>query len=420
MVAVMVFALVFLSGCISYVSPQKQGSPPSPVQSVSRQGSVTASLYSASIRDALDLLPSDLNVVYDKVVADSLVTLDVQGLPYLDYLYALSRSVGASISRHGLVWVMSGPAGSQESKSTSGSVIPMGQEVIGGRRSGASGGSLGMDYTMWVDLDGWRDLDMSSAGFTGLKWVAGDTWVYHGDLQGALDVAESVDVLRRSAHCDYYFEIVFVSSDMQLDFGSSNALGLDLDWRYALGRGVMSSLDWSVVSRVALSSLADVSRSRGCKVVSGVVREGVRYNCRLGDSMPFVKRTVSDQGTVTDTGVEYQTVGFDVDFQVQGARSGIVELRINSDDITGYNQGYAIKHGSKLETTFSVHGSEMRYVGSIWSDSRSRGLLSVSTKLQMWDVFLRVERLSRGQYMVKNLDLLQKIEKNDMKANQKD
>lgn len=402
MVALLILVL-FFCGCQSVQMAEKVGNPSAPRAGVVKLGSVSCALEEASLRDALRFLPVGMNIVYSTVLRDKPVTLEVEGVSYMEYLYSLSRVVGCRVSRHGSVWVLQDSADEkiEGSKSMAGGVVP-------GRNDNMADDSADGDYTCWIDLDGWRQEEIANVWrVSGLNWVSGDLWLYRGSLSGALDLLECVDMINANRHVDYYFEIFFVSSDFSFDFGASDSIGLDLNWRQSFSKG-MSSSEWAALASVALSSMVNMSRGSGVKCVAGVVRENVPYMCRVGDSIPYVKRTVSDSGTVSDLDVVYETLGLNVQFQVRGARSGIVDLKIDSNDVSGYNNGYPVKHGSNVQTTYSVDSADMRYVGSLWVDTRSHGLLSLSSKIQMWDVFCRVERLSYGQYMRKDSKILQK------------
>lgn len=401
MVALLLLVL-FFCGCQSVKMAEKVGDPMKPRAGVVKLGSVSCALEEASLRDALRFLPVGMNIVYSTALRERPVTLEVDGLSYVEYLYSLSRVLGCRVSRHGSVWVLQDSKDEQVegSKSMAGGVVP-------GRNDNMADDSADGEYTCWIDLDGWRQEEIASVWrVAGLNWVSGDLWLYRGPLSGALDLLECVDMINANRHADYYFEIFFVSSDFSFDFGASDSIGLDVNWRQSFSKG-MSSNEWSALATVALSSMVNMSRGSGVKCVAGVVRENVPYMCRVGDSIPYVKRTVSDSGTVSDLDVVYETLGLNVQFQVRGARSGIVDLKIDSNDVSGYNSGYPIKHGSNVQTTYSVDSADMRYVGSLWVDTRSHGLLSLSSKVQMWDVFCRVERLSYGQYMRKDSKILQ-------------
>lgn len=400
---VVVLSLFLVMGCSSVQMAEKMGEVSKPRAGVVKLGSVSCALDEATLKDALKFLPSTMNIVYSTSLREKLVTLEVEGVSYMEYLYSLSRVVGCRVSRHGSVWVL------QDSKSErlEGEKGITGS-VVAGRNDSMADDSGGDDFTCWIDLDGWRQEEIAAVWrASGLNWVSGDLWLYRGSLSGALDLLECVDMINANRHVDYYFEIFFVSSDFSFDFGASDSIGLDLNWRQSFSKG-MSQNEWSALASVALSSMVNMSRGSGVKCVAGVVRENVPYMCRVGDSVPYVKRSVSDAGTVSDLDVVYETLGLNVSFLVKGARSGIVELKIDSNDVSGYNNGYPIKHGSNVQTTYSVNSADMRYVGSLWVDSRSHGLLSLSSKIQMWDVFCRVERLSYGQYMRKDSTFLQK------------
>lgn len=404
MVAFLCFVLAFIClGCQSVQMAEKVGEPLKPRAGVVKLGSVSCALEEASLRDALRFLPVGMNIVYSTALRERPVTLEVDGLSYVEYLYSLSRVVGCRVSRHGSVWVLQDSKDEQSDvvKNVSGGVVP-------GRNDNMVDDSSDGEYTCWIDLDGWRQEEIANVWrVSGLNWVSGDLWLYRGSLSGALDLLECVDMINANRHVDYYFEIFFISSDFSFDFGASDSIGLDLNWRQSFSKG-MSSNEWSALASVALSSMVNMSRGSGVKCVAGVVRENVPYMCRVGDSVPYAKRTVSDSGTVSDLDVVYETLGLNVQFQVRGARSGIVDLKIDSNDVSGYNNGYPVKHGSNVQTTYSVDSADMRYVGSLWVDTRSHGLLSLSSKIQMWDVFCRVERLSYGQYMRKDSRILQK------------
>ena len=350
---------------------------------------ITASFDGATFEDVVLQLPENISVCVDEEVRFSRFSIDVVDVDIDTYLFSVCRSAGCKLERYGDLYVFSGK-GKDSSSGKSG--------IIGGDIQTSSGANN--SYIVYMRFPYYKVEEvLKSVGGCGCsaQFVSGDRYIIKGDVGSIVRIREFQRQMMLSLPCEYAFDLWICSKDYLLSADVGLSLGGSGGYNISKMAGEMVSYDWSYVINV-LSS-ANLERTNGDYVrhISGVFRESSGYKVTVGDSVPYVKRAMTDSGASVDTGVEYTDIGFSLDLSLQGEQMGICKLNMSFNDIGGYVQGYPIKHGSTLTDEFCISGDNKRFVGSFLVDGYTRSLIGYTRKRSEWLVFIRVLRVSAGQ-----------------------
>lgn len=201
----------------------------------------------------------------------------------------------------------------------------------------------------------------SLLGTDGVVQPLGDRLLVGGvssDLDRMSQLSETLDV----GPDGWIVELQLV----QVSEGLSEALGLD--WT-ASGELVMdvSASDAMTDSEVGLAltvgALAEASRERdGAALVTSarlLLLEGRTVDFRQGDQVPIRQRTVSPEGTVTDTDVRFIDVGFSLSLTGRRVSTGLLlDIRPELSSVVGFIDGAPRIRTQSLTSTAVVKSGQ--------------------------------------------------------------
>lgn len=330
--------------------------------------------------DVLMLLPSNVSICMSENLRFEKISLDVQNVDLETFLIAVSKSIQCRISRYSSLYVF--------------------EKFDGDKKNMSDVESMDKGYVLFFKVPYFKSGEVISAVGQGCKYINGDSYVFRGSLSESIRVREIVDSLLLNLPCEYAFEIWFVSSEKIDEFSVSADLAFDLSSVVKRGSGSISAKDWSIVLSVVSAIKAKKDSSSNVRHLCGVFREGSDYVSSIGDSVPYIKRVVQENGSVVDTDVQYVDVGTRLQIGCLGAAAGIVRLQLDFDEVSGYVSSFPQKRGSTLRTEFVVSSDDKRFVGSFYVDMKTCGFMGVRIKRTEWYVFCRVLRVSPGQMVI--------------------
>lgn len=218
---------------------------------------------------------------------------------------------------------------------------------------------------------------------------------------GLVIVGDKVEILQRvaeliegveNAPSDSWFVQVFL-----LSFHNDNLLsfGVDLSLDAAYQKGLFSQ---DIIKDGFLS--AAISASQEEKLVSlisnpfFVMADGSTAFYVSGQNVPIPKKAVSDAGTITTTGYEYQQTGLQFKLSLRQVQQdkAFISLYFESSAIADYVEAAPVTLAEKFESAFNINSAVPYLVGSIRTDKKSdklSGWLSQQTSgsgdtLQIW------------------------------------
>lgn len=161
--------------------------------------------------------------------------------------------------------------------------------------------------------------------------------------------------------------------ELGIDWTVEGSVRAELD----AGRGMLPGATPVVGARaravVAAVAAAAESSSDAELVYSAPVwvLEGETATLRQGERVPIPRRTVSDAGTVTTTGVDYIDAGFDLRVFAKRVPGGVrLELRPSLSSISGFVEGYPIVSRSEVESVAVVRSGEWMVLGGLEVEER--------------------------------------------------
>lgn len=356
--------------------------------------SVTCSFQGGNIEDVVEMLPEGVSVVWDESLLSIPIFAELRKVTYAEFFAVVSRSLNCDVYKIGSVWVFGKPV-----KQTEGAETAV---------KGVVGGS---EYCFFFKLSGLEHEKVVSYLGGKVTYMGGSTFMFKGSVKDAVEVHKVSEVLKRSLPSEYVFDLHFVSDDLLQDF---SVLGGDttgtLNLSYMIAKNSPSVVDWSLVLANAYDVTLTRSASNGIRSISGVFREDRPFSMTIGDSIPFVKKNILENGTIVDSAIEYQDIGIGLTIGCQGQTKGVVNVRLNVQDASSYVSNYPVKHGSTIETSFTVSSSEVHYVGSFYSDVSQSRILGFKRNSSRFYVLCRVVRVSPNQRV-----FLKKTEKSQKK-----
>lgn len=391
---VVLSCVVFFFGCVPLHDDSKVlslvGSPLMLKVEKERGFLVTASFDGAFFDDVVKMLPENVSVCVDESVRFARFSLDVVDVDIDTFLYAACRSASCSLERYGDLYVFS--SGKKADLSRGGGVI--------GEEGGGMGGASSGDYVIYLRFPYYKREEvvssMSSCGCSAY-YINGDRYVVKGSIGAIVRARETQKELLSTLPCEYAFDLWVVSKDYLLSADVGLSIGGTGGYSLQKMAGEVASYEWNYLVNVLSSANLERTNSDYIRHISGVFREKSSYKVTVGDSVPYVKRAITDSGSAVDTGVDYTDIGFSLDIGLEGAGVGICRLNLSFNDIGGYVQGYPIKHGSTLVDEFCISGDNKRFVGSFLVDGFTRSLIGYTRKRSEWLVYVRCLRVSAGQ-----------------------
>lgn len=98
-----------------------------------------------------------------------------------------------------------------------------------------------------------------------------------------------------------------------------------------------------------------------------ILENGATAKITDGEQVPIPRKSVSSEGTVTTTGVDYRDTGTSVESTVLDLGNGSLRLQslISLNTITGYNGDYPVVKGQNLQFTASIESNRAYLIASL-------------------------------------------------------
>ena len=197
---------------------------------------------------------------------------------------------------------------------------------------------------------------------------------------GLAVVGDKVEILQRVAElfdgieqapCDAWFIQFFLFS-----FHNENLLeyGVDLSLDASLAVRIFDGAD--VKSGFLTAALKASHDDKLVTLVSNpffVLADGYNAGYVSGQNVPIPKKTVSDAGTITTTGYDYQQTGlqFAVSLrQIQNSKASL-SFTFESSTIVDYIEAAPITLTEKFDSTFNIKTNQPYLVGSVKTSQQS-------------------------------------------------
>lgn len=394
---VYLFLLFVVSGCVSHVYDVDSELVGKPLEIPNsdykydfRQGYIMMAGSRVNIEDVSTTLAYyGIRVAYGQGFEPAELNIDGD-YSIIEVMRILEIAFDCKAEKSGGLWVLNKNGKDEDSSS------PLNHSGGGSDKQ-----SLYGSYVYYFRVWGFSndEIQQRLSGY-GVLQLGNSVYYARSDLKSIIDLDDIVTNMLRCVPVQYYFNVFFVSDDILRDIG--------LDVHPSVGglvsrlwsKGVASTYDYRAALDVALDSSFDLSSKKGVRRMGGVVREGSEFVFRIGDEIPIAKKAVSDAGTVTDTGYEYQRFGLQVKVKVEGRSFGVLVLGIENTDIGGYVGGYPVRHGSVLDTTMVIGSNDRLYVGSAYMDSRTLTLLGYKYQRQYYHILIECDVVEAGQRVV--------------------
>lgn len=381
-----VFVSLFLFVGCSVEIPRISLSHARPLKIQSVKGSVqriSVMMDECRIEELRELLPDNISYCWDDSLNDKTISLDVENVTLDEFLVAVSKSAKVPISKIGDIWFFGGQTADQDKRGVAYN----------------QGG-----YNFVFDLSGFS-VDEVKEMFNGtggtMRNVKSSIYVFSGTVEQIVTAKKLYDDVRSLKPSEYQFDLYMVSSELLHKYGVSGQIDQNLDIGLNLGRG-LSDWQWNLVLSAVEQCSLTRNTSNTYRYVSGVFREGKEFKYTLGDRIPVVKKTVSDTGSVTNSGVDYIQVGLNVQISCIGSALGLFDLSLQMNETSSYIENYPVQHGSSFDTTLYIRDDRYRFVGHVEYGNESKSLLGMTNNVTTWYLFLRVRRMGEGEFFYVN------------------
>ena len=142
-------------------------------------------------------------------------------------------------------------------------------------------------------------------------------------------------------------------------------------------------------------------------------------------TVPIPRKTVSDAGTVTTTGVDYKDVGLTLKVILQeSSRGASLHTDLEDSSIVGYVDYYPQTQKSSLKTDCDIIPGKIYLIGELRRNSGTTSvsdLLTFGTKSELTNmqVYCRVFKLDHSRIYNKESDLSSRINDPDFSPSKK-
>ena len=321
---------------------------------------ITGSFSDFPLGELWRILPNDVSYAYDKELAESKITMECKDLAVDDFLTLVSRHLGVDFINDGNIYYI----GKVDLKSFS---------VYVGRIGG-----MDQDKLQKI-IDTVKTTEGKGTVLEGGLLVFTDRWVAVQRLNSVLQTLE--DDIK-----NYGVDLWLVNDAVVRELYSKGNMSGNYIFDWSAG-SVASASNWSIVLNAVANLSVDRSDSLDVRRFSSIVRDGEGFTYNNGLSVPVLKKTVSDSGTVTTSGVEYVDVGTRLDVKVmrRDDKSCIVQLKTEVSSNEREIEGYPVKNSSVYSSRFSVKYGDVVLVGKYETDQESRGLFGYrKNKMSYW------------------------------------
>ena len=361
-------ACVVLAGCSSFdkfeLPLSGSGESYSVKDAVFRRSSsdrlITGSFSGFPLGELWRILPDDVSYAYDRELADSTITMECKDMAVDDFLTLVSRHLGVDFVNDGNIYYI----GKIDLKSFS---------VYVGRIGGIEESKINKI------IDSVKTTEGKGTVLDGGLLVFSDRWVAVQRLNSVLHSIQ--DEIR-----NYGVNLWLVNDAVVRELYSRGNITGKYVFDWSAG-SVASASNWSVVLNAVMNFSVDNSDSRDVRRFSSIVRDGEGFTYNNGLSVPVLRKTVSDAGTVTTSGVDYIDVGTRLDVKVmrRDDSSCIVNMKTEVSSNEREIEGYPVKNSSVYQSRFSLKHGDVVIVGKYETDQESHGIFGYKkNKMSYW------------------------------------
>ena len=191
------------------------------------------------------------------------------------------------------------------------------------------------------------------------------------------NIGKLVDILRHTRSDSWIVQFQFVV------FRESDLADIGLTANANFNLSLLSVGDSSSAAEIGatLNKAIDQGKARLVSQPLMVLENGQVGKLNDGEEVPIPQKTVSDQGTVTVTGVTYKNTGTNLQAKILDMGNGSARLSstITINSISGYNGDYPIVKGQTIEFQNALEANKVYLVAALnqryaqWSKSKSLG-----------------------------------------------
>lgn len=394
-----VFVLILCVGCSAekLVFDIQRKEPLEIRRSASYNPRITVLVDNCKIEDLRELIPENISYCWDDSLNEKTINIDVENVTLDEFFVAVSKSAGVHISKIGDVWFFGGAVNDKESRGA------MRQEV---------------GYNFVFDLSGFsvEEVKEMFAGVGGqIRNVKSSSFIFSGSIDQIVQAKKLYDDVKSLKPSEYHFDLYIVSSELLQKYGVIGQIDEDLMMTLKMGRG-LSDYQWSLIFSAVQNCSLKRNSTNTYRYVSGVFREGKEFMYTLGDKIPVVKKTVLENGTVTESGVEYLSIGLNLNISCLGSQIGLFDLKLTMNEASSYIEGYPVQHGSSFDTTLYIRDDRFRFIGHVEYSTQSTDLFGMVNNVSTWYLFLRCRRMGEGEFFFVNEDEIKRISNKETKS----
>lgn len=191
------------------------------------------------------------------------------------------------------------------------------------------------------------------------------------------NIAKLLDILRHTRSDSWIIQyqfIVFRESDLA-------DIGLTANANFNLSLASVGDSSSAAEIGATLNKAIDQGKARLVSQPLLVLENGQTGHLNDGEEVPIPQKTVSDQGTVTVTGVTYKNTGTNLQTTVLDMGNGSARLssKITINSISGYNGDYPIVKGQTIDFQNALEANKIYLVASLtqnyaqWTKSKTAG-----------------------------------------------
>lgn len=285
---------------------------------------------------------NDISVICDEGLEERRITLAVNGIRADRVMELIARRLNVAVTRTGNIYYLG--ASKPEDKavyitkctrldtaSTKAAVeIMLSQD----------GKSLALEDGLLIVADKTEILGRVASFVEDIKNAPADTWVIQ-------------------------YQIISYSQSAQKELGLNTASNFALAAGSAEANGDISA---------ALTAAVTSGKARLLSQPLQLIEDGTQATLKDGTTTPVPRKTVSDSGTVTTTGVDYIESGLEIKSYIRDMGNGYARLKvtIESTAVSGYVDSYPITKGQKTTFQTAIKSGQPYLVANLTEDSESR------------------------------------------------
>lgn len=308
-------------------------------ESILNDDKISGSFVDFPLNEIWRLIPVHISYAFSEELKDKTITMEVNEITVSQFFSLVSNQLGVDYTQDDNIYYI----GKLDYRQFS---------VFVSRLDGFT------DDEIKRIIDGIKSNDGKATMLKGGVFLLSDRWA---SIQRINSVIRQIKNLRLK---NYDLNIWLVSENCVKSFYAKHNLSGRYSMEWMAGH-MISVSNWNMIANALVDWSVNMGESLGVRQFSAVLKDGKEFKFTSGEKVPVLKKTITDNGTVSTTGVEYIDVGTVINSKLSRVDDFTALVDFSCEISTSERQieEYPVKISNKYETSVTMKHGEVVVIG---------------------------------------------------------